>query len=48
VILKYKGDPYAIEVELSAEEKAAVTDMLELFDLMRQSAPAPALQAEAA
>jgi hypothetical protein len=48
VTLKYKGDPYAIEVEMSAEEKAAVADMLELFDLMRQSAPAQALQAVAA
>ena len=45
VTLKYKGDPYAIEVELTAEEKSAVADMLELFDLMRQAAAAPVLQA---
>jgi hypothetical protein len=41
VTLRYKGDPYAVEVELLPEERQAVAEMIELYDLMRQSAAAP-------
>ncbi|EYD73991.1 hypothetical protein Rumeso_04460 [Rubellimicrobium mesophilum DSM 19309] len=41
VTLRYKGDPYAVEVELLPEEKQAVAEMIELYDLMRAGAVAP-------
>lgn len=41
VTLRYKGDPYAVEVELLPEERQAVAEMIELYDLMRQGTPAP-------
>ena len=37
VTLRYKGDPYAVEVDLLPEERQAVAEMIELYDLMRQS-----------
>ena len=39
VTLRYKGDPYAVEVDLQPEEKQAVAEMIELYDLMRTAAP---------
>ncbi|TNC51897.1 hypothetical protein FHG66_03545 [Rubellimicrobium rubrum] len=39
VRLRYKGDPYFVEVELTAEEQQAIADMIELYDLMRASVP---------
>ena len=39
VIMRYKGDPYTVEVELQPEEKQVVAEMIELYDLMRTSAP---------
>ncbi|TNC73007.1 hypothetical protein [Rubellimicrobium roseum] len=48
VTLRYKGDPYFCEVELAEDEKQAVADMLELYDLMRAAAVAQVPQAEAA
>jgi len=41
VTLRYKGDPYAVEVELLPEERRAVGEMIELYDLMRQDTVAP-------
>jgi hypothetical protein len=47
VTLRYKGDPYLVEVELSPEERHAVADIIELYDLLRMDA-ASAQQALAA
>lgn len=47
VTLRYKGDPYVVEVDLLPEEKRAVAEMIELYDLMRVGAdmPQPAMAA---
>ena len=40
VTLRYKGDPYAVEVDLAPEEIRAVAEMIEAYDLMRAEASA--------
>lgn len=41
VTLRYKGDPWPCEAPLEEEERRAVSEMIELYDLMSISASAP-------
>lgn len=41
VTLRYKGDPWPCEAPLPDEEKRALGEMIELYDLMTLAAPSP-------
>lgn len=47
ITLRYKGDPWTCEAPLSDDDRRAVAEMIELYDLMLLSAP-PAREALAA
>jgi hypothetical protein len=45
VVLRYRGDPWPLEVPLDEEEKGPLREMIELYDLLTLSAPAELAEA---